>query len=205
MLFHVYVLFLIASGVMMLVMALTRAPYARRGQVWNFIFGAGFTIYGLYLLLFLRGGHYFIFFYAFILPVLMAVRFFADRSKFRAGTGNGAPRHSPGTEAGQAPCGYQGPAPFFPPQGGQPAGQPFAQSGGQPFGQPGQLGQPAPFGQAAGAGQGAGYGQAPGGYGQVPAAGQPGGYGQPAAYGQQQQAGQAPLNGQPVNNSQPPK
>ncbi len=34
--------------------------------------GAAFVIYGLYLLLFFSSGHVFIFFYAFILPIMMA-------------------------------------------------------------------------------------------------------------------------------------
>ena len=84
MLFHVYVFFLIASGVMMLVMGSLRLPYARRSRVLNFIIGAAFVIYGLYLLLFFSGGHVLIFFYAFILPILMAVRFFRERTAYRA-------------------------------------------------------------------------------------------------------------------------
>jgi hypothetical protein len=84
MLFNVYVFFLIASGVTMLVMGGLRLPYARRSRVLNFILGAAFVIYGLYLLLFFTGGHVFIFFYAFVLPILMAVRFFRERSAYRA-------------------------------------------------------------------------------------------------------------------------
>jgi hypothetical protein len=42
------------------------------------------TGYGLYLLLFFRGGHYILFVYVFILPILMIVRFFRDRSAVRA-------------------------------------------------------------------------------------------------------------------------
>ena len=84
MLFNVYIFFLIASGVMMLVMGGLRLPYARRSRVLNFILGAAFVIYGLYLLLFFTGGHVFIFFYAFVLPILMAVRFFRERAAYRA-------------------------------------------------------------------------------------------------------------------------
>ena len=84
MLFDVYIFFLIGSGVMMLVMGGLRLPYARRSRLLNFILGAAFVIYGLYLLLFFSGGHVFIFFYAFILPILMAVRFFRERSAYRA-------------------------------------------------------------------------------------------------------------------------
>ena len=84
MLFNVSIFFLIASGVMMLVMGSLRLPYARRSRVLNFVMGAGFVLYGLYLLLFFSSGHVFIFFYAFILPILMAVRFFRERTAYRS-------------------------------------------------------------------------------------------------------------------------
>jgi hypothetical protein len=137
--FYAYVFILIASGVLMLVMGILRAPYARRSRVLNFIMGAGFAIYGLYLLLFFQGGHYILFFYAFVLPVVMTVRFFRARSAYQA-----AQSMTPGGPGGygQPPAGY-----------GQPGGY------GQPpagYGQPGGYGQPP-----------AGYGQ-PGGYGQQP-------------------------------------
>ena len=84
MLFNVYIFFLIASGVAMLVMGSLRLPYARRSRVLNFVMGAAFVIYGLYLLLFFSAGHVFIFFYAFILPIMMAVRFFRERTAYRS-------------------------------------------------------------------------------------------------------------------------
>jgi hypothetical protein len=82
--FSIYVPFLIASGIAMLVMARVTSGQTGGRRVWNAVFGAGFTLYGLCLLRFFRGGHVLIFFYAFILPVLMTVRFFRDRSAFRA-------------------------------------------------------------------------------------------------------------------------
>jgi hypothetical protein len=82
--FHVYVFFLIASGIAMLAMAFVRANYAKRRQALNFIFGAGFTVYGLYLLLAFKGGHYVLFYYVFALPVLMVVQFFRDRARARS-------------------------------------------------------------------------------------------------------------------------
>ena len=91
--FHIYEVFLIVSGITMLVMA---GIGSRRGttlRIWNGILGAAFTIYGLYLLLFFKGGHYFFFFYVFILPILMVVRFFRDRSRLNAGPrGYGQPQ-----------------------------------------------------------------------------------------------------------------
>ena len=83
--FHIYVLFLIVSGVAMLVMAGIGSRRTPMLRIWNGILGAAFTIYGLYLLLFFKGGHYFFFFYVFILPILMVVRFFRDRSRLNAG------------------------------------------------------------------------------------------------------------------------
>src|SRR5215469_18246916 len=90
MLFNLYVFFLIASGVVMLVMGSLRAPYARRSRVANFAFGAGFTIYGLYLLLFFQGGHYVLFLYAFLVPIVMIIQFFRGRSASRTRQGGTA-------------------------------------------------------------------------------------------------------------------
>jgi hypothetical protein len=72
-------------------------------------------VYGLYLLLFMGSGHYFIFFCAFVLPILLAVRFFKARAAQRGA--------QPAGPAGYAPNGYA-PAPGY--------------------GQPGQFPQPAP-------------------------------------------------------------
>jgi hypothetical protein len=162
MLFYVYVIFLIASGVMMLVMGGIKAAYAKRRRVINLILGAGFTIYGLYLLIFFQGGHYLLFYYAFILPVLMGIQFFRDRAAFKSAQPGG---YTPGQPAyGQQPAGYAQPG----------YGQP--QPGG--YGQQPGYGQPQPGGY----GQQPGYGQPqPGGYGQEPGYGQP----QPGGYGQQ--------------------
>jgi hypothetical protein len=82
--FHIYVPFLILSGIAMLVMASVKTGQTMTRRTWNAVFGAGFTVYGLYLLLLFHGGHYLIFYYAFILPILMVVRFSRDRSAFRA-------------------------------------------------------------------------------------------------------------------------
>jgi hypothetical protein len=83
-LFNVYILFLILSGAAMLGMSGVRKGQVTTRRIWNAVFGAAFLIYGLYLLLFFQSGHYVIFYYVFILPVLMGVRFFRDRSAYRA-------------------------------------------------------------------------------------------------------------------------
>jgi hypothetical protein len=118
--FHVYVLFLILSGIAMLVMAFVRTDYAKRRQVLNFILGAGFTVYGLYLLLVFKGGHYLLFYYVFVLPVLMIYQFFRDRARAKARQAS-ASQAGPGyPAANQAGPGYQ-PAnqagPAYPPAG----------------------------------------------------------------------------------------
>lgn len=100
--FQIYVLFLILSGIAMLAIAAVKngQPTARR--VWNAVLGTGFTAYGLYLLLLFQGGHYLLFFYVFILPVLMIVRFFRDRSAFKARQ-QAAGIQGPQPDHGQAP------------------------------------------------------------------------------------------------------
>lgn len=175
--FYVYVLFLILSGIAMLVMAFVRADYAKRRQALNFILGAGFLIYGLYLLLVFNGGTYFMFVYAFVVPILLIVQFFRDRSAFKAR------QMAAGPAGAFLPGGAYQPAGGIP-QGGAPwmngpsAGNGQAPGNGQGgFAQTAGYGQPASYGQAPGNGQG-GYGQAPsdgqGGYGQ--GAGQQGGF-----------------------------
>jgi hypothetical protein len=115
--FYFYVLFLILSGIALLVIAGVRSGQRKVRRIWNAVFGAAFTGYGLYLLLFFRGGHYFLFFYAFILPILLIVQFFRDRSAVRARQQAGA---FPGS-----PLGYGQPPGYGPPPGyGQGYGQP---------------------------------------------------------------------------------
>jgi hypothetical protein len=148
--FYIYVLFLIVSGIGMLVMSAIGSRRSGRARIYNGIFGAAFTIYGLYLLVIFHGGHYLMFYYAFALPIIMAVQFFRDRAAAKA-----AP------QAAAYPAGYgQPPTPGY---GQQPAPAGYAQP--QGYGQP-----PAGYGQP----PAAGYGQQPPAYGQPPA----GGYGQ---------------------------
>lgn len=124
--FHVYVLFLILSGIAMLVMASVKTGQNPRLRIWNGVLGAGFTIYGLYLLIFFKGGHYLLFYYVFIVPILMIVRFFRDRSAYQAR------QQAAATAPGRPPAGYAQPG--SPQQGGY--GQPgYAQPGYQhPYG-----------------------------------------------------------------------
>ena len=112
--FHIYVLFLILGGIAMLVMAGVKSGQIQTRRVWNAVLGAGFTAYGLYLLLFFQSGHYLLFYYVFLLPILMIFRFFRDRSAFRARQG-AAPIQA-------APSGYGQPPGYGQPSGGQPQG-----------------------------------------------------------------------------------
>jgi hypothetical protein len=54
--FYIYSLFLLLSGIAMLVMASVKTGQTTARRIWNAAFGAGFTLYGLYLLLFSRAG-----------------------------------------------------------------------------------------------------------------------------------------------------
>jgi hypothetical protein len=141
--FDVYVLFLILSGVTMLVMAFVRTDYAKRRQALNFVLGAGFTIYGLYLLLFFNGGHYIFFYYVFVLPVFMVVQFFRDRGRAKlrqmatnpaAGGAAGGSDPGPGTwAAGPQAAGPQAAGPW---ESGPQAAGPWATGGQAPGYQP---------------------------------------------------------------------
>ena len=114
--FYIYVLFLILGGIAMLVMAGVKTGQTTTRRAWNAVFGAGFTVYGLYLLLFFHNGHYLIFFYVFIVPILMIVRFFRDRFAFQAR--QGAPAfQGPHPGYGQ-PFGYGQPSEDQPAKGG---------------------------------------------------------------------------------------
>jgi hypothetical protein len=132
--FDIYVLFLILSGIAMLVMAGVGTGQKPARRIWNLVLGAGFTIYGLYLLLFFHGGSYVMFFYVFALPIFMIVQFFRDRPAYQdppQATGFQAPPPSgygqpPGD--GQPPFydqapGYGQPSGFDQPSENQPPGQ----------------------------------------------------------------------------------
>ena len=114
--FQVYVPFLILSGIVLLVLAVLKGQATGR-RVLNAVFGAAFLIYGLYLLLFFQGGHYFAFYYVFILPILMIVQFFRSRSAAQA-----APVRAPQPGFGQQPGYGQQPAYGQPPAPGQQPG-----------------------------------------------------------------------------------
>ena len=90
--FNVYVLFLILSGAAMLGMSGIRRGQVTARRIWNAVLGAAFLLYGFYLLLFFQNGHYVVFYYVFILPILMGIRFFRDRSGYRANQQGAVPQ-----------------------------------------------------------------------------------------------------------------
>ncbi|CND64621.1 Uncharacterised protein [Mycobacterium tuberculosis] len=73
--FSWYVVFLLVSGIVMLAMAAIGAGQSGGERLLNLAFGVGFVGYAVYLGFIFDGGEYFMFFYAFILPVLMLFRF----------------------------------------------------------------------------------------------------------------------------------
>jgi hypothetical protein len=135
----IYALFLIGSGIAMLVLTGMRNGQTKRSRIWTGIFGAGLTLYGLYLLLFFRGGQVFIFYYVFIVPILLLVQHFRRRKAMRAAMTSFGPLPGYGQPQsfGQPLVGY-----------GQPQGygQPPADKAQPPAsdGQPGWPQQPLP-------------------------------------------------------------
>ncbi|MFA1551571.1 hypothetical protein [Actinomadura chokoriensis] len=73
--FSWYVVFLLVSGIALLAMAAIGGGQSGGERLLNLVFGVGFLGYAVYLGFIFDGGDYFIFFYAFILPVLMLFRF----------------------------------------------------------------------------------------------------------------------------------
>jgi len=95
--FSWYCLLLMASGIAMVVIgADPRQAMARR--IWRLVFGVGYFVYGFYLAFVFAGGHYLLFFQAFLLPLLLIFdwyRISAAKRRIRAqatmpGTGDSA-------------------------------------------------------------------------------------------------------------------
>jgi hypothetical protein len=75
---NIYALFLLISGAALIVLAFLRGrnPY----RILSGIVGAGFLVYGIYLLAFFQGGAVTVFWYVFIVPILLISRYFHARS-----------------------------------------------------------------------------------------------------------------------------
>lgn len=76
--YNVYDLFLLFSGAALIFMAFLRGrkPY----RILNGIVGAGFLVYGVYLLAFFQGKTVTVFWYVFVVPILLVARYFNTRS-----------------------------------------------------------------------------------------------------------------------------
>lgn len=86
--FSSYVLLLIFAGIAMLAMAAVN--HANRNvRLLNALFGVGFLGYGIYLLAMFNGESYVLFYYAFILPVILAYRTFASWRESRTAPDSG--------------------------------------------------------------------------------------------------------------------
>ncbi len=80
-LFDFYWILLIVSGIIMIGLGASGFGRATKGvRAVNLIFGAGFVGYGLYLGLFFTGDSYFVFFQAFVVPVVLVVNAVRSRA-----------------------------------------------------------------------------------------------------------------------------
>ena len=89
--FSWYCILLMVSGIAMLVIAVLRNQAVQR-RVIRAIFGIGYFCYGFYLTFLFSGGHYVLFFQAFLVPVLLIVdtiRSQASRRRVRPTMGVG--------------------------------------------------------------------------------------------------------------------
>jgi hypothetical protein len=161
-LFGPYVLLLALSGIAMIVLAAVGRGQTSGSRLFIGLLGVAFLGYAFYLGFVFKGGHYIVFYYAFILPILLIVRHFRTRNAAR----------QPAQAAAQQPYAgqpFQDQSAYGQPAPGQPAyGEPYGQpaAGQPPYG--GSYGQPAP-GQPP---YGGSYGQPAPGHGQ-PRHGQP--------------------------------
>jgi hypothetical protein len=72
--FTVYPILLLISGVLLIVLGAAIPGQTSTQRVLNLLFGVAFFGYGFYLEFLFQGGTYFVFYYAFIVPILMIVR-----------------------------------------------------------------------------------------------------------------------------------
>ncbi|MEU6563598.1 hypothetical protein [Nocardia nova] len=78
--FNWYVALLAVSGIIMLVLAAVRNGQNTASRSLNVILGAVYLGYAFYLAFLFDGGSYLIFFQAFVVPVVMVVNFFRNRT-----------------------------------------------------------------------------------------------------------------------------
>jgi hypothetical protein len=99
--FSIYVVLLMFSGLAMLIASAAAKDKTR----WlDLLFGLGFLGYGFYLAFIFDGEEYFMFFYAFILPIVMIYRTIKERLEARGGGHTQPPAaQEPEAAAGEAP------------------------------------------------------------------------------------------------------
>jgi hypothetical protein len=133
--FSIYVILLMLAGLVLIAFAspgFVRASTLRR--VLNLVVGLGFLGYGFYLAFIFSGGHYFIFFYAFLAPIVLIARTLRGSTPKRrvAPAGPHPAGQYPGAQyPGAQYPGAQYPGALYPAQ--YPGGQYPAQYPGAPY------------------------------------------------------------------------
>lgn len=133
--FSWYCVLLLVSGIAML--GMIGIPMQSKGsRIANIVFGIGFTCYAVYLIFLFHGGTYFIFFKAFILPIVLIVGTIKSAADARRRK-NAAPyappvmNYAPGAQP-QSPWTAQLAQPQVPQPTGAVADQPAASAPQQP-------------------------------------------------------------------------
>ena len=72
--FSAYVLLLMFAGLVMVVLATPKVHSSTFLRILNVVLGLGFFGYGFYLAFLFQGGTYFMFFKAFIVPIVLVIR-----------------------------------------------------------------------------------------------------------------------------------
>jgi hypothetical protein len=82
-LLHLYELLLFIAGGGLLLMACDRNRQELSQRIVRAAVGAAFVAYGLYLMLFFRGGMVFFSALVFVIPVALGIQFFRERSDYK--------------------------------------------------------------------------------------------------------------------------
>ena len=80
--FSWYCILLMLSGIVMLVIGVLRNQTAIR-RIIRVVFGIGYFCYGFYLTFVFTGGHYLLFFQAFLLPILIIADWYRSKAAKR--------------------------------------------------------------------------------------------------------------------------
>lgn len=112
--FSWYCLFLMASGIVLLLIAVLKNQTTQR-RIVRAIFGIGFFAYGFYLTFIFGGGSYFVFFYAFVVPILLIVETFRGRGAASQQSWRPVPGNTTGTAGPGVPMANPGLQPMTDP------------------------------------------------------------------------------------------